>query len=40
MQLRIVDIDKDKKLDIVVAGKTGTYVLYNRGPRDEKTAMR
>ena len=30
MQIRMVDLDGDKKLDIAVAGKTGTYVLFNR----------
>jgi len=36
MQIHVIDIDKDGKLDIVVAGKTGTYVLYNRGLRSGK----
>jgi hypothetical protein len=31
MQIRITDIDKDGKPDIAVAGKTGTYLLFNRG---------
>lgn len=32
MQIRVVDIDGDKRPDIAVAGKSGTYILYNRGP--------
>jgi hypothetical protein len=32
MQIRVLDLNGDKKLDIVVAGKGGTYILYNRGP--------
>ena len=32
MQIRIVDLDGDKKLDLAVAGKAGTYLLFNRGP--------
>ncbi|MBN1510772.1 MAG: VCBS repeat-containing protein [Phycisphaerae bacterium] len=32
MQIRTVDLDGDEHLDIAVAGKTGTYVLFNRGP--------
>lgn len=31
MQIRVVDLDGDKKLDLVVAGKSGTYILFNRG---------
>ncbi len=31
MQIRTVDLDGDKRLDIAVAGKTGTYLLLNRG---------
>ena len=34
MQIRVADVDKDKRPDIVVAGKTGTWVLYNRGPAE------
>jgi len=32
MQIRVVDLDGDKRLDLAVAGKTGTYILFNRGP--------
>jgi hypothetical protein len=32
MQINIVDLDGDKRPDIVVAGKAGTYILFNRGP--------
>ena len=32
MQIRVADLDGDKKLDIAVAGKSGNYVLLNRGP--------
>lgn len=32
MQIRVRDIDGDGRPDIAVAGKTGTYVLFNRGP--------
>lgn len=32
MQIRVVDVNGDKKPDIAVAGKSGTYVLMNRGP--------
>lgn len=31
MQIRVADLSKNGKLDIAVAGKTGTYVLMNRG---------
>ena len=31
MQIRVVDLNGDKKLDIVVSGKTGTWVLMNEG---------
>jgi hypothetical protein len=32
MQIRIADLDNDGRPDIAVAGKTGTYILFNRGP--------
>lgn len=31
MQICIQDLDSDKKPDIAVAGKSGTYILFNRG---------
>lgn len=31
MQILIVDLNGDNRLDIAVAGKTGTYVLINKG---------
>ncbi len=31
MKLNIVDLDKDNDNDIVIAGKTGLYVFYNKG---------
>lgn len=31
LQIRTVDFNGDKKLDIAVAGKSGTYVLLNQG---------
>jgi hypothetical protein len=33
MQVRVVDLDGDGKLDIAVAGKTGTWVLVNKTVR-------
>jgi len=38
MQIRVADLDGDNKLDIAVAGKTGTYVLLNRGPAGSQPA--
>ncbi len=38
MQIRLADLDGDKRLDIAVAGKTGTYVLLNRGPAASRPA--
>ncbi|MBN2473931.1 MAG: VCBS repeat-containing protein [Pirellulales bacterium] len=39
MKLNVVDMDKDGRLDVVVAGKGGLYVFYHRGyaprPRGE-----
>lgn len=40
MQIRIADLDGDKKADIAVAGKTGTYILFNRGAAGEGRASR
>jgi hypothetical protein len=31
MQIQLVDLDGDKRLDIAVAGKKGTWILFNRG---------
>ncbi|HOA72468.1 MAG TPA: VCBS repeat-containing protein [Phycisphaerae bacterium] len=31
MQIRTADLDGDGRLDIAVAGKTGAYILFNRG---------
>ena len=31
MQIRTADLDEDGRLDLVVAGKTGTWVLRNLG---------
>ncbi|HIA62960.1 MAG TPA: VCBS repeat-containing protein [Planctomycetes bacterium] len=32
LQIRTADINADGKLDIAVAGKSGTYILLNQGP--------
>lgn len=32
MQIRVADLNGDKRPDIVVSGKTGTYILFNEGP--------
>jgi hypothetical protein len=37
MQIRIADLNQDGRLDIVVAGKTGTYILFNEGPAPTAT---
>jgi len=31
LQIRTADLDADGRLDIAVAGKTGTFILFNRG---------
>ncbi|MHC5025206.1 MAG: FG-GAP repeat domain-containing protein [Planctomycetota bacterium] len=31
LQIRTADLDEDGRLDIVVAGKDGTWILFNRG---------
>ena len=31
MKMVIVDLDKDGRNDVVVAGKSGLYVFYNHG---------
>ena len=31
LQIRLPDLDADGDLDIVVAGKSGTYILWNDG---------
>lgn len=31
LQIRIADLDGDQRKDIVVPGKSGTYILWNRG---------
>ena len=32
MQVRVVDLNDDGHLDVVTAGKTGTWLLMNEGP--------
>ncbi len=32
MQIRVADLNGDRRPDIVVSGKTGTYILFNEGP--------
>jgi len=32
MQIRAADLNGDGRVDIVVAGKTGTWILTNEGP--------
>jgi hypothetical protein len=36
MQICVADMNEDGRPDIVVAGKTGTYLLINEGPRSGK----
>jgi len=33
LQIRTADINDDGRIDIAVAGKTGTYILFNKGKR-------
>jgi len=33
LQIRTADLNGDDRLDIVVAGKSGTYILFNQGAR-------
>ncbi|GMU24863.1 MAG: hypothetical protein AMXMBFR13_49340 [Phycisphaerae bacterium] len=40
MQILVVDLNADRKLDIAVAGKSGNYVLINRGPAKSGQASR
>ncbi len=37
MQLRTADLDGDGRLDIAVSGKSGTWVLLNRGTEKPST---
>lgn len=40
MQIRVADLDGDKQLDVAVAGKKGTYILFNRGPAGRPQASK
>lgn len=40
MQIRVADLDGDKRPDVAVAGKSGGYVLLNRGPAKRENAAR
>ena len=40
MQIRFADLDEDGRLDIAVAGKSGTWILFNRGPADPAQASK
>ncbi len=40
MQIQTVDLDADGRLDLALAGKSGTYVLYNRGPTPARQAKK
>ncbi|MFP6620226.1 MAG: VCBS repeat-containing protein, partial [Pirellulaceae bacterium] len=31
LQIRTADLDQDGRVDIAVAGKSGTYILWNKG---------
>jgi len=31
LQINVADLDQDGRLDIIVAGKSGTYILFNQG---------
>lgn len=37
MQIAVGDLNGDQRPDIAVAGKTGTYLLFNQAPAGEKT---
>ncbi len=38
MQIRVADLDGDGRKDIATAGKTGTHILFNRGPRQAQAS--
>jgi hypothetical protein len=40
LQIRTADLNGDKRLDIAVAGKSGTFVLLNRGTGDSRSKSR
>ncbi|MHC4123857.1 MAG: FG-GAP repeat domain-containing protein [Planctomycetota bacterium] len=31
LQIRTADMNADGRIDIIVAGKSGTYILFNKG---------
>ena len=33
LQIRVADLNADSLVDVAVAGKSGTYVLFNRGKK-------
>jgi hypothetical protein len=39
MNIRVADLNGDKKLDVAVSGKTGTCVLINKGPAKAAKAV-